>query len=258
MFVLSEMRLFPYVEHMYLYVCVCVWRSKKTNCMFPLNEEKKRIKVFSLQRLSAGLHAYDPHNVCQCGFCPHSTLFGWKKRPSSCKHFHWKDFSNHLRPAVVFGIRVGLLAFLGYERFVLANSAGLMSTNVLSVSLRERLMLMFRPSIEGEKVNLPCVSREDTCLYCHLYINKRGTCVTGVKHSARSQQASICLMGRPIKLAAYNFHPRFFFLLLFFIYTSADFYVMFMVAFLTRNSCNSEELCGNRLKCCCSLMNNCL
>lgn len=50
---------------------------------------------------------------------------------------------------MVFGIRAGLLAFLGYERFVLANSTGLMSTNVLSVSLRERLMLMFRPSVWG-------------------------------------------------------------------------------------------------------------
>lgn len=52
---------------------------------------------------------------------------------------------------MVFGIRAGLLAFLGYERFVLANSTGLMSTNVLSVSLRERLMLMFRPSVEGKR-----------------------------------------------------------------------------------------------------------
>lgn len=152
----------------------------------------------------------------QCGFCPDSTLYGRKKGFSSCKHFHWKDFSNHLRPAVVFGIRAGLLAFLGYERFVLANSTGLMSTNVLSVSLRERLMLMFRPSVGGwggGEVNLPYVSREDTCLFCHLCINKSGTCVTGVKHSRRSLQAWLCLMGRAIKPALCNFHPGFFFYL---------------------------------------------
>lgn len=109
-------------------ICMCVaeWKDIETNCMFPFSS-RVWVKILcwrgphfqSTACLSAG--CYDPHNVCQCGFCPSSTLYRRKKGLSSCKYFHWKYFSNHLRPAVVFGIRAGLLAFLGYERFVLAN-----------------------------------------------------------------------------------------------------------------------------------------
>lgn len=74
-----------------------------------------------------------------------------KALPSSCQHLTWTPFSNHLRPAVVFGKNEQPLAYLAHERFVLASSFSLVFTNVLSVSLRGRSMLLFQPGIRGRK-----------------------------------------------------------------------------------------------------------
>lgn len=120
--------------------------------MNALRFSSKEGRTFNLQHVCQQVAILMTLTMCvSVAFAPARLYTEEKKGLSSCKHFHWKDFSNHLRPAVVFGVRAGLLAFLGYERFVLANSTGLMSTNVLSVSLRERLMLMFRPSVEGKR-----------------------------------------------------------------------------------------------------------
>lgn len=120
--------------------------------MNALRFSSKEGRTFNLQYVCQQVAILMTLTMCvSVAFAPARLYTEEKKGLSSCKHFHWKDFSNHLRPAVVFGTRAGLLAFLGYERFVLANLTGLMSTNVLSVSLSERLMLMFRPSVEGKR-----------------------------------------------------------------------------------------------------------